>query len=63
LALGRGSHCDGQVLVVNDLLGLTERPPKFAKKYVDMRAAMQQAFGAYKADVESGAFPAPEHEC
>lgn len=49
--------------MVNDLLGLTERPPKFAKKYVDMRAAMQQAFGAYKADVESGAFPAPEHEC
>lgn len=62
IGIGAGPHCDGQVLVVNDLLGLTERPPKFAKKYVDMRAAMQQAFGAYKADVESGAFPAPEHE-
>ena len=62
IGIGAGPHCDGQVLVVNDLLGMTERPPKFVKRYADLRAAMQQAFTAYKTDVEQGGYPGPEHQ-
>lgn len=61
IGIGAGPHCDGQVLVINDLLGLTEKPPKFAKAYVDVRGAMQKAIAGYKADVEGGTFPGPEH--
>ncbi|MCZ7591587.1 MAG: 3-methyl-2-oxobutanoate hydroxymethyltransferase [Kiritimatiellae bacterium] len=62
IGIGAGPHCDGQVLVVNDLLGLTERPPKFAKKYADLRSELQRSFSSFKEEVESGTFPAPEHE-
>lgn len=61
IGIGAGPQCDGQILVVNDLLGLTENPPKFVKKYADLRGAMQQAFAAYRAEVEQGAYPGPEH--
>lgn len=61
IGIGAGPQCDGQVLVINDLLGLTEKPPKFAKAYVDVRTAMQMAIAAYKTDVEGGTFPGPEH--
>ncbi len=61
IGIGAGPHCDGQVLVVNDMLGMTERPPKFVKRYADLRAAMQQAFTAYRSDVVEGRFPGPEH--
>jgi 3-methyl-2-oxobutanoate hydroxymethyltransferase len=61
IGIGAGPHCDGQVLVINDLLGLTEKPPKFAKAYVDVRGAMQTAIASYKAEVEGGQFPGPEH--
>ncbi|OGO12977.1 MAG: 3-methyl-2-oxobutanoate hydroxymethyltransferase [Chloroflexi bacterium RBG_13_68_17] len=62
IGIGAGPGCDGQVLVTHDLLGLFDRfTPRFAKKYVDLHAAMAGAFGAFKSEVESGAFPAPEH--
>lgn len=61
IGIGAGPHCDGQVLVVNDALGLTAHPPKFAKKYADLRGAMQQAFAAYRDEVERGDYPGPEH--
>lgn len=61
IGIGAGPHCDGQVLVINDLLGLTEHPPKFAKAYADVRGQMQQAISTYKAEVEGGAFPGPAH--
>lgn len=61
IGIGAGPHCDGQVLVINDLLGLTEKPPKFVKAYADLRGATQKAVTAYKADVEGGTFPGPEH--
>ena len=57
IGIGAGPDCDGQVLVVNDLLGLTPKPPPFAKVYADVGAAMKQAFEAYRRDVESGTFP------
>jgi 3-methyl-2-oxobutanoate hydroxymethyltransferase len=62
IGIGAGVGCDGQVLVVHDLLGLFERfTPRFVKKYASLHAAMAQAFSAYKAEVENHTFPAPEH--
>lgn len=61
IGIGAGPHCDGQVLVVNDLLGLTERPPKFVKRYAELRAVMQDAISSYRAEVERGVFPGPDH--
>jgi 3-methyl-2-oxobutanoate hydroxymethyltransferase len=62
IGIGAGLHCDGQVLVTHDLLGLFDRfTPKFVKKYADFHAEMTQAFRAYLADVEKLAFPGPEH--
>ena len=62
IGIGAGPRCDGQILVTHDLLGLyADLAPKFAKKYADLGAAMKRAFEAYRREVESGAFPGPEH--
>jgi 3-methyl-2-oxobutanoate hydroxymethyltransferase len=62
VGIGAGAGCDGQVLVVHDLLGLFDRfTPKFVKKYANLYAEMQRAFGEYITDVQSGSFPAKEH--
>lgn len=62
IGIGAGSGCDGQVLVTHDLLGLFDRfTPSFVKKYADLHAEMARAFTAYKAEVEVGTFPGPEH--
>ncbi len=57
IGIGAGPNCDGQVLVVNDFLGLTESPPKFAKAYVKMGELMKDALAQYARDVEQGTFP------
>jgi 3-methyl-2-oxobutanoate hydroxymethyltransferase len=61
IGIGAGGACDGQVLVLHDLLGLFERRPRFARQYVDLRAGMLGAFESYIADVQARRFPAPEH--
>jgi len=62
IGIGAGVHCDGQILVTPDLLGIqTGVAPKFVKRYADVGVAMKSAFAAYRSDVESGAFPGPEH--
>lgn len=62
VGIGAGPHCDGQILVTPDLLGLfSEFTPKFVKRYADLGGAMQKAFEAYKTDVQRGAFPGTEH--
>jgi 3-methyl-2-oxobutanoate hydroxymethyltransferase len=62
IGIGAGAGCDGQVLVVNDMLGFFERfTPKFVKKYADMQGEMQRAFGEYIADVTARRYPATEH--
>ena len=58
IGIGAGAACDAQVLVWNDLMGLTERPPRFARKYRDLRGAMISGIKEWIADVESGVFPA-----
>jgi 3-methyl-2-oxobutanoate hydroxymethyltransferase len=60
IGIGAGPHCDGQVLVVHDVLGLYPRVPKHTKVYADLGATMRKAFTAYKQDVEAGAFPGAE---
>lgn len=62
IGIGAGPACDGQVLVINDLLGLSESPPpKFVKPYAALADTLREAFRAYADDVRRGAFPAPEH--
>ncbi len=58
IGIGAGRHCDGQVLVTADLLGLTDRPPPFAKVYVDLRATMEQAVQQFATEVREHTFPA-----
>lgn len=58
IGIGAGRHCDGQVLVWHDLLGIEDRvAPKFVRRYAELKAAMVDAVEAYAADVRSGAFP------
>ncbi len=62
IGIGAGAGCDGQVLVVHDLLGFFGRfTPKFVKKYADLNGEMQRAFGEYMKDVKSRRYPAVEH--
>lgn len=62
IGIGAGAGCDGQVLVVHDMLGFFDRfTPKFVKKYANLQGEMQSAFGEYIADVMARRFPANEH--
>jgi 3-methyl-2-oxobutanoate hydroxymethyltransferase len=61
IGIGAGPSCDAQVLVINDLLGLTEKPPRLAKAYANLRQQITDAVTAFARDVESGAFPDAEH--
>jgi 3-methyl-2-oxobutanoate hydroxymethyltransferase len=61
IGIGASAVCDGQVLVMDDMLGLTPQVPKFVKKFGAIGEAMQQAFADYASAVKSRAFPAPEH--
>ncbi len=63
IGIGAGAGCDGQVLVVHDMLGLFQgNTPSFAKKYADLTTEMKQAFGQYHQEVTAGTFPTVEHE-
>jgi len=58
IGIGAGPECDGQVLVLHDVLNLTfHNPPKFARQYADVAAVMAEAMRAFKSDVETGLFP------
>jgi len=62
IGIGAGVHCDGQVLVVHDMLGLFDRfTPKFAKKYVNLSEVILKALDAYKEEVIKGEFPTDQH--
>ena len=61
IGIGAGPGCDGQILVINDVLGLSgDFKPKFVKAYADLGAQIAAAAAAYKAEVGTGAFPGPE---
>jgi 3-methyl-2-oxobutanoate hydroxymethyltransferase len=61
IGIGAGPGTDAQVLVINDLLGINEHPPKLAKKYADLRSVMTEAVSRFTNDVEAGTFPDEEH--
>jgi len=62
IGIGAGVHCDGQVLVVHDILGLFDRfTPKFAKRYVNLSELMLKAFESYREEVLNGTFPGDQH--
>jgi 3-methyl-2-oxobutanoate hydroxymethyltransferase len=62
IGIGAGVDCDAQVLVIQDMLGLSgPRVPKFVKRFADLRGEMTRAVGEYIAEVEAGSFPGPEH--
>jgi 3-methyl-2-oxobutanoate hydroxymethyltransferase len=62
IGIGSGPDCDGQVLVLHDILGLYEgRAARFVKRYAEVGAEIQRALAAFAADVRAGAFPAEEH--
>ena len=61
IGIGASAACDGQVLVLEDMLGLSTRTPKFVRRYGNLGPAIEAAIEAYATDVRSRAFPGPEH--
>ena len=61
IGIGAGPHCDAQVLVWQDMAGLSPRTAKFVKRYADVAGALRDAAAAFAADVVSGSFPTPEY--
>ena len=61
IGIGASAACDGQVLVLEDMLGLSRRTPKFVRRYSDLGPMIEAAVECYATDVRSRAFPGPEH--
>jgi 3-methyl-2-oxobutanoate hydroxymethyltransferase len=60
VGIGAGPECDGQILVITDLLGMSVENPKFVRKYADLRATILDAVRRYADDVQEGRFPDSE---
>ncbi|MEW6481729.1 MAG: 3-methyl-2-oxobutanoate hydroxymethyltransferase, partial [bacterium] len=60
IGIGSGIHCDGQILVLNDMIGLTERSPRFVRRYLNMGDEIGRAIKGFKEDVLKGDFPKKE---
>ena len=62
IGIGAGPHCDGQVLVYHDMLGITPgQSPKFVKRYAELGEAITRAAQAFASEVATGEYPGPEH--
>ncbi|MBA4172162.1 MAG: 3-methyl-2-oxobutanoate hydroxymethyltransferase [Hyphomicrobium sp.] len=61
IGIGAGAGCDGQILVMEDMLGLSPRVPKFVKEFGKIGAAIEGAIRGYAEEVRAGTFPASEH--
>lgn len=62
IGIGAGPHCDGQVLVLHDMLGLNESfSPKFLKRYAELGGSVRDAVRVYAEEVRAGRYPGPEH--
>ncbi len=61
IGIGAGPYCDGQVLVLHDLVGLTPRVPRFVKKYADLRSELLRCLREFREEVKAGKFPTLDH--
>jgi 3-methyl-2-oxobutanoate hydroxymethyltransferase len=61
IGIGASAACDGQVLVVDDMLGMFEQGPKFVKRFANLREEISKAAASYAQEVRNGSFPAQEH--
>jgi len=61
IGIGASPACDGQILVLEDMLGLSPRVPKFVRRYGNLGPGIEAAISGYASDVRSRAFPGPEH--
>jgi 3-methyl-2-oxobutanoate hydroxymethyltransferase len=61
IGIGASAACDGQVLVLEDMLGLSARVPKFVKRYAELGPSIEKAVAAYAEEVRERRFPGPEH--
>lgn len=61
IGIGASADCDGQVLVTEDMLGLSTRTPKFVKKYADLDGVVRKALEGFSEDVKARKFPGPDH--
>jgi 3-methyl-2-oxobutanoate hydroxymethyltransferase len=61
IGIGSGPSCDGQVLVLHDILGFYEKSPPFAKRYANLREEILRALQSFRGEVQKGVFPAEEH--
>jgi 3-methyl-2-oxobutanoate hydroxymethyltransferase len=60
IGIGASPHCDGQILVLEDMLGLSDRVPKFVKKFGSLRQHIEEAVEGYATEVRAGTFPGPD---
>lgn len=63
ISIGAGPYCHGQLIIVQDMLGMFTKVPKFVKKYVNLNEIIAEAFNKYKQDVESKIYPDLEQHC
>jgi 3-methyl-2-oxobutanoate hydroxymethyltransferase len=61
IGIGGSVACDGQILVLEDMLGLSPRVPRFVRRYGELGPSIEAAVAAYATDVRNRAFPGPEH--
>ena len=61
IGIGAGPHCDGQVLVLHDIIGLTEFSPSFAKQYVNVSKAIEDAVTQFASEVREEVYPDAKH--
>ena len=61
IGIGASPACDGQILVLEDMLGLSEWAPKFVKRFGSLRAHIEESVAAYAQEVRAGTFPGPDH--
>ena len=61
IGIGAGKYTDAQVLVIQDILGLTAQPARFAKNYLEQAGSIQKAIAAFGTEVRDGSYPQPQH--
>ncbi len=61
IGIGASAECDGQILVLEDMLGLSPSPPRFVKRFAELGAAIEEAVKDYAAEVRASQFPGPDN--